>query len=218
MSLYRGATILISNMNVIDIKTYIEASENWGKSGFKSSCLSEKVIQLNFVAHENTANQGDKVGEKELPPTNHWTLFLTIKHGSSKKQGSSEEEGLSVRVEVAPDGPGKPGMVIIGKKTYGVSNRIAKAVSIDVPKAPTVADIFNIIIQKRRDYYIFAPEGEGCRFWLYTLAEDFVGADLISKPDAESVQSALKKYWPYPTGTPPVDRAMTPGRFFEPGH
>lgn len=194
-------------MSVIDnVKKHIQDSEDWGKSRFQFSSLSQKVTQLNFVAHENTSNKGDKVGGKQLPPTNHWTLFLTINHGSS------------VRVEVAPNDPGQPGMVIIENKKYDVSTKITKKVSIDVPKAPTVADIFNIIIQKKRDYYIFAPEGEGCRFWLYTLAGDFVGAGLISKANAESAQSALKKYWPYPTGTPPVDRVMTPGQFPKSGH
>ncbi|KAI6019066.1 hypothetical protein EDC04DRAFT_439608 [Pisolithus marmoratus] len=194
-------------MSVIDnVKKHIENSEDWGKYKFQFSALSQEVTHFNFVAHENTSNTGDKVGGKELPPTNHWSLFLTINRGSS------------VRVEVAPNDPGKPGMVIIENKNYDASTKITKKVSIDVPKAPTVADIFNLIIQKKRDYYIFAPVGEGCRFWLYTLAGDFVGANLISKANAESVQSALKKYWPYPTGTPPVDRAMTEGQFPKSGH
>ncbi|KAF8833383.1 hypothetical protein BDN67DRAFT_992850 [Paxillus ammoniavirescens] len=175
----------------------------WGKSKFQYPALSKEVAQFHFVAHENIDNEGDGDGIK---PTNHWSLFLTI-NGSS-----------SVRVEVAPDDLGKPGMVLIESKKYDVTTKITKKVSINAPRGLTVAGIFNLIIQKKRDCYIFAPVGEGCRFWLYTLAGDFVGAKLISKADAENVSSILTKYWPYPTGTPPVDRPMAIGQFPNSGH
>ena len=185
------------------VEEYIRKNDLWGKYAFQFADLSKEVAQFNFVAHENVDNEGDGPG---IPPTNHWSLFLTIDAGSS------------VRTEVAPDDPGKPGMVIIESKKYDASTKITKKVSINVPKGRTVADIFNLIIQKKRDYYIFAPVGEGCRFWLHTLAGDFAGVNLVSNADANNVSSALRKYWPYPTGTPPVDRPMAEGQFPHSAH
>ena len=63
--------------------------------------------------------------------------------------------------------------------------------SVDAAEGITVADVFNLIIQKKRDCYIFAPVGEGCRFWLYTIADDFAGANFIDSANALEVQSAL---------------------------
>lgn len=82
-------------------------------------------------------------------------------------------------------------MVIVESKKYDVSARITTQVSINAPRGCTVADIFSLIIQKKRDYYIFAPIGEGCRFWLYTVAGDFAGANLITQANAKNAQPAL---------------------------
>ncbi|KAM6499712.1 hypothetical protein JOM56_005220 [Amanita muscaria] len=183
------------------VKKHITNSDEWGTSKFRLSALSTQIAQFNFVAHENTSNAGDTVGGKQLPPTNHWTLFLTISDDSS------------VRVEVAPNDPGEPGMVLVENKAYDVTTKTTKRVSIKAPNGITVADIFNLIIKKKRDYYIFAPIGEGCRFWLYTLVDDFARAKLISSANAQKVQSALGMYWPSPMGTPAVDRPMVKGEF-----
>lgn len=82
-------------------------------------------------------------------------------------------------------------MVIAEHKEYAFTSKNTKTVSIDAPEGITVADVFNLIIQKKRDCYIFAPVGEGCRFWLYTIADDFAGANFIDSANALEVQSAL---------------------------
>ena len=66
---------------------------------------------------------------------------------------------------------------------------------------------------KKRDCYIrvFAPVGEGCRFWLYTIADDFAGANFIDSANALEVQSALVMYWPTPKGTAAIARPMAKG-------
>lgn len=38
---------------------------------------------------------------------------------------------------------------------------------------------------------------------------------LISEDAAQEVQSSLVKYWPYPQGTPPLDREMAKGIFIK---
>ena len=187
-------------MSYEDIKKHITSSDDWGISKFKLSSLSTTVEQFHFVAHENPSNLGDTLDGKQLPPTNHWSLFLSA-------------SGSSVRVVVVPNEPGEPGMVLVENKGYDVTRKSMKTVSIPAPKGITVADIFNLIIKKKRDYYIFAPVGEGCRFWLHTIAGDFTGDNFIGLANALEVQSALVMYWPFPRGTAAIARPMAKGQF-----
>lgn len=106
-------------------------------------------------------------------------------------------------------------MIIPESKSYEVSTKITHKVTIAVPSGVTVANIFDLIIKNHRDIYVFAPVGEGCRFWLWTLAGDLAAAGIISSAHAHAVQTALGKYWPYPTGTAAVDRPMAKGKFPE---
>src|SRR6266436_2313163 len=161
-----------------NVKKYITSSDDWGISEFELEDLSNIVEQFHFVAHHNPSNEGDTPDGEQLPPTNHWSLFLSFSDSS-------------VRVEVAPGELGEPGMVVVESKEYFVTARSTKTVPIDAPEGITVADIFNLIIQRKRDHYIFSPVGEGCRFWLHTLADDFADAKTISPADALRVQSAL---------------------------
>lgn len=192
-------------MSTEDVAKHITSSDDWGIAKFKLSNLSEIVTHFHFVAHENPSNSGEIVSGsgEELPPTNHWSLFLTL--NSSKAS--------SVRVEVTPNEFGKPGMVVVESKGYALTNKSTKTVSDFAPQNMTVAKVFNLIIQKKRDYYIFAPVGEGCRFWLYTIAFDFLRACFISVDKALEAQTALSMYWPTPEGTAPIDRPMARGEF-----
>ena len=186
-----------------DVKKHITSSDDWGISKFKLSNLSKIVKQFQFVAHENPSNSGDKVNAEQLPPTNHWSILLTV----------NTTEISSVQVEVVPNEPGEPGMVVVESMDYAFNSNYTKTVSVDAPEGITVADVLNLIIQKKRDHYIFAPVGEGCRFWLYSIADDFVDASFISSAIVHEVQSALVMYWPTPKGTAAITRPMAKGRF-----
>ena len=192
-----------------EVNKHITSSDDWGISKFKLSNLSAIVKQFHFVAHENPSNSGDKVNGEQLPPTNHWSLLLTL---TSPKLSSN---ALAVEVDVTPSEPGEPGMVVVESRSYAFNSNYTKTVSVDAAECITVADIFNLIIQKKRDRYIFAPVGEGCRFWLYTIADDFAGANFIDSANALAVQSALVMYWPTPKGTASVARPMANGQFFK---
>ena len=167
------------NYEAEDVNKHITNSDNWGISKFKLSNLSAIVKQFHFVAHENPSNSGDKVNGEQFPPTNHWSLLLTL------------STSVGVEVDITPNEPGEPGMVVIESKDYALTSNYTKTVSVDAAEGITVADVFNLIMQKKRDCYIFAPVGEGCRFWLYTIADDFAGANFIDSANALEVQSAL---------------------------
>ena len=61
-----------------DVNKHITNSDDWGISKFKLSNLSAIAKQFHFVAHENPSNSGDKVNGEQFPPTNHWSLLLTL--------------------------------------------------------------------------------------------------------------------------------------------
>ena len=116
-----------------DVKKHITSSDDWGASMFIMSKLSAIVKQFHFIAHENFSNTGDEVDGKQLAPTNHWSLFLTL--NTSKIS--------SVRVEVIPNEPGEPGTVIVESKGYAFTNNHTKTVSIGAPEGITVADVLS---------------------------------------------------------------------------
>ena len=72
-----------------------------------------------------------------------------------------------------------------------------------------------VIIDRKRDNYIFAPSGEGCRYWLSVIAKDFVEERIVDQQENNAIIEALGKYWPVPSGTPPVSRPMSEGIFNE---
>ncbi|KAI0785887.1 hypothetical protein C8Q75DRAFT_775098 [Abortiporus biennis] len=88
-------------------------------------------------------------------------------------------------------------------------------VSAIVTPGTTAKTILDVIINKKRDQYIFAPIGEGCRFWHSTFANDLSDAGVIMQSAAEEAKAALAMYWPYPAGTPPQPRLIAEGRFYD---
>ena len=54
--------------------------------------------------------------------------------------------------------------MVSSSRTRGTfTNKNTKTVSVEAPEGITVADVFNLIIQKKRDYYIFSLVGESER-------------------------------------------------------
>ncbi|KAL1743609.1 hypothetical protein HDZ31DRAFT_40576 [Schizophyllum fasciatum] len=179
---------------------------NWGTMGFRKASLASAVTALLFVAHTNV----DNLGGDGQPPTNHWTLLLQV------------DTHTGVRLDVSPGDVGRPGMLILEDVKPGATaladpsfpddriHVVALPASADI----TVERILALIVQNKRDNYVFAPVGEGCRFWLATFAHDLAEAGIISPDDAKRAKDALPKYYPHPKGSAPVDREMAEGRFF----
>jgi len=195
-----NTTMSTSDSDFISLRKHMQNSDgNWGASLFDMSYLASPIASIQFTAHSNVDNAGDEV--LKLPPTNHWSLLLFPDNTTES----------AVHLDMTPNEPGEPGMLIIEHLPYGSELDSIHAVSCST-KA-TVASILQVLVNKKRDNYIFAPVGEGCRFWLSTIADDFVRSDLISSTDSEFVKQALGRYWPYPPGSESEERHMEEGTF-----
>lgn len=185
-----------------DILTHIRRNEDfWGTSAFHWAHLTQQVSQLHFVAHVNKYNTG-ALGQ---PPTNHWSIFLVTGPHSS------------VRIDSVSNAGGQPGRIVIEDKLYEVTKHNTKLISIPAPPALTVANILYAIIANKRDRYIYTPAIEGCRYWLYTLANDLAASGVIDPAYVQHLEIALNCYWPYPVGSQAVAHPMVPGMFFTGG-
>lgn len=183
----------------VDVQAHIRAEEDyWGTSSFRWTSLTKLVYNFHFVAHANESN----MGEANQLPTNHWSLFLTT------------GEQSSVHIDAVPNMGGQPGMIILENKRYAVTNSGTYVVSMVAPARLTVGDVLSIIIENKRDRYIFHPTMEGCRYWLATLANDLAVNRVIDPQALQTVTTALGYYWPYPTGTVPSPRQIYPGTYF----
>lgn len=183
----------------LNVKAHIlNVDGNWGTSGFRASALTDVVQKVHFCAHTNADNSG----ADGQPATNHWSLFMEI------------SPARSVRIDISPGEPHKPGMIIIDIKTYSVTQKNVYDGYYVVPQGTTVGTILELIIRKGRDRYIFSAVGEGCRYWLKTLAWDMAEAHLLSSEAAQEISNALAYYWKYPKNSGYEPRAMATGTFF----
>ncbi|TFY52612.1 hypothetical protein EVG20_g10481 [Dentipellis fragilis] len=193
---------MASFLDTAEIRSSILA-DNWGTSQFKTADLTARVSSIAFIAHENPTNTGDG----DLPPTNHWTISVELQDSPSPTRG--------VWIEMAPDMPDMPGMVVLDSEGRSVPPDAIHSVRARVI-APgiTVADVLSVIIAQRRDVYVYASVGEGCRFWVQTLARDFAAwtPTIISQQDADTVRHDVRYYWPSPGGEP-QPRVMNRGTF-----
>ena len=106
-------------------------------------------------------------------------------------------------------------MVILEMENDKVSNHSSVYdVYSPVPDGTTVETILGLIISKGRDRYMFAPVGEGCRYWLKTFAWDLVDAHLFPSEVAQRASNALANYWRYPVNSGCEPRTIPEGRFF----
>ena len=156
---------------------------------FKLSNLSAIIKQFHFVAHENPSNSGDKVNGEQFPPTNHWSLLLTL------------STSVGVEVDITPNEPGEPGMVVVESKDYALTSNYTKTVSVDAAEGITVADVFNLIIQEKER--LLHPSLCTCRRGMSLLVCILLQMTLLvpissTQPMLWKFQSALVMYWPTP--------------------
>jgi hypothetical protein len=181
----------------MSLKTYILNNNNWGTSQFDFEDLESPVTRIHSLAHENDESSSDSSGEQ---PTNHWTVLLTT-------------SATPVHLEAIPNEPGRPGMVVLASIQNELTHNAAHVVSADVPSGITVESLVAIIVKRKRDNYTFHPIGEGCRYWLSVISEDFLEEGIIDKQKSDAIIDAMGNYWPPPSGTPGVPRPMRCGTF-----
>ena len=148
-------------MSAID---HIRGNKHWAKHAFRFEDLASPITRIHFVSHPAFEGTEDYPIES---PTNHWTLSLTLTHTRS------------VRVEIVPIDPGKPGVLLVESENGPVTGGSVRLVSGDVLSGTTVEDFLGVIIKRKRDHYTFAPVGEGCRYWLSVFSKDLVEENTV---------------------------------------
>ena len=156
------------------------------------------ISAIHFVADPNERNEG----AGDVPPTNHWSIYLQL------------DDASSVRLEVIPLDVSAPGVVVLTDKPYGVEKNAACVVTASVSEGTTIAHVLKPIVDKRRDRYQFDAVGQGCRMWALTLAADLVEAGVLEAQSKKELSDAILLYWPYPPGTAPYPRVIDQGVFF----
>ncbi|PVF95913.1 hypothetical protein CPB86DRAFT_787594 [Serendipita vermifera] len=180
------------------VAEHIKNSEYWGQSTFNYDDLTEPVSKIHFVAH---TNEGD-LGDGDIPPTNHWTVCLELSSRSF------------VHFETLPgEDSNEPGMILVESQSIGPTDmKLSCIVSASLPENTSVQDILGLLIEKGRDQYKLTDEGEGCRFWCKTFAEDLADAEYIPQETYAELSKPLMLYWKQAGGTQP--RAINAGTFF----
>jgi len=173
--------------------------EHFGTSQLKDQDKACSVFTVHICGYKNEQNEGDDYGR---PPTNHWCAFL---------QTTARD---SVKVDMTPgDGEdGLTGTILLESKSYTTTDQAIKTLSFPSTSGPTVGDILDLIIKKRRDKYKFTEDEEGCRYWIYVFVADLEEAGFIKKGSEATAHAALSEYWAYPSGSTP--NAMLNGTFY----
>ena len=120
-------------------------------------------------------------------------------------------DNCSVHVEVAPNEPGRPGMVIIESKQCTATAKYAHMVSANLLllSEPMVGYLLSTIVSRRCNNYL--PVGEGCQYWLSTISR--VEEGIIGEEASDAAIDAMEMYLLSPSGTPPVPRPTARGSF-----
>lgn len=94
---------------------------------------------------------------------NHWSIYLILRNG-----------GGSVRMNMKADfGNPKGTLEWSPNLKYTESNSEVKHWDYSTKSGVTVAHVYKLIMEKRRDQYRMAGGGSGCRWWIYTIIQDF---------------------------------------------
>jgi hypothetical protein len=77
-------------------------------------------------------------------------------------------------------------------KEYVMTNRSVKSI---IPRDELrVKEVMEVIMQNRRDRYIFTEEGEDCRFWICMMIKDLEVAGEVDKDSALVAVRTLSYY------------------------
>lgn len=185
----------------MSVKSHIlDSGDYWGTSGFRWSDLELPATSIHFCAHLNDGNSG----EDGQPATNHWSMYLETSPSSA------------VQIDIIANYPHDlPAMIVLASLNLIHDHESAHVVSCPLPLGVTVGSVLGAIIYNKRDQYCYNQVGEGCRFWLTNLADDFMRAGLIGGEVGERLKKDLGTYWASPRGSGCAPRAIVAGSFFK---
>lgn len=129
-------------------KHITEPGAHWDTSRFDLATLSAPVSQFHLVAHLDTENA---VGDDG----NRWSLSLQ----------TGDSTSVTVTVVSSEEGVG-PGTIILENEA-ATRTQTPSAVVVSAPCSNSkarVCDVLDLIIQERRDEYVFAAGGAGGRY------------------------------------------------------
>ena len=195
----RAAGIITMSAAALIVLGQLQQSNNWDLDNLKSDDLDATIQAIHLCALRNDHNEGDEAGE---PPTNHWVMCLQHSPTSCVMLDMVPgygSDGLRGKIETAS----------IHDKPY--TDETLHAFSYKPSREVTIADVIQIINDKKRDQFNFSPEWEGCRFWLSVIMQEFEDANVVDKGSAKTALEALLQYWINPEGSEP--RVMREGSF-----
>lgn len=74
-----------------------------------------------------------------------------------------------------------------------------------------VGNILKLIMTNGLQNYLFSPEGEGCRFWVYTFVSNLEREGLLESGSAAQTRESMRYYYIHPAGR--VERVVKEGKF-----
>lgn len=156
--------------------------ENFYTKSLKAVDMEQPIVRFNLCAY--AANQPTEA-PTHRSPTNHWVCFLELATDGS------------VKVDMTPGGGNDwlGGIIMLESKPDKKTSSNIKTMAFESLQSPTVATIMSLITKNNRDKYTFTRDGEGCRFWIYTLISDLEKAGLVAEGSAVEASNTLSYYW-----------------------
>ncbi|CAK7266252.1 hypothetical protein SEPCBS57363_001997 [Sporothrix epigloea] len=170
---------------------------NFDSDKLESEDLAKPVLNVHLIAYINPGNEGDG----EIPPTNHWAVFLEL------------SKDRSVRVDMMPGYglDGRRGKVDLSTKEYAFTKNSIQRLTFEPRGHPNVEVFIKSIGSLGLQRYNFTKDCEGCRFWCYQFIKCLEGISILEPGSAAQTHETIGYYYCTPTGKEP--REVGEGEF-----
>jgi hypothetical protein len=135
-------------------------------------------------------------------PMNHWVIFCLLSPFEAIK--------IDMRRNNAPPVLDQA-KVFLSHCNYTVPFNLMKMVSLTVKPGTTAQDIIDLITATGKDRYKVAANGEGCRYWTWTVVWVLENAGVVAEGSMWRLWPAISHYWSSPERC--ERRSMTAGSF-----
>ncbi|RDL33154.1 Uncharacterized protein BP5553_08593 [Venustampulla echinocandica] len=168
---------------------------------------SQVITAIYFCAYAPTGVSGpaESSPSSSAKLTNHWVIYFAI---------SSTH---SIRFDPSPTGQNSSLDLIITSKHYAFTENAAKVSHLTPAAGLTVGQVIDHIVNSKYDQYQFSFSGQGCRYWVYSIATLLRSAGyLTSDAEVDAAARTLQVVWTT-RGEPVADvqqTGMTQGIFY----